>query len=156
MIDILGNLTQQLVDGRLWQTEDARVLALGDDLRLNGTVLLQNPILLRFAIPMLGPSHLSVIPAIFVAERGAMLYAWQAWNFIMSNYQLYPRAEILGLQNDGETVQVFMRELDFGAKVRVLAYRTPEERQALAQVSHLLATVSVPNLLTTYLSPYTS
>ena len=134
-----NNLVQNIVNGRLWRSDNRHLLVLGEgDVTLAGKVLASGSMVLRYAIPMHGPRHLSVIPAIFVSEQGGVLYGHQAWRFMMKNYQLYPRAEIVGLQSDGDEVQVYLKELDFGDARRVLVYESVTRTLPLAQLDHIL------------------
>ncbi|NDJ85353.1 MAG: hypothetical protein GYB66_05670 [Chloroflexi bacterium] len=139
-MDILGSCVGHTLPGTLWQQGDQQsILVVGASKRvLKAKVLISGMVVLRYAIPYLGPAQHAVVPAVFVSERGLILKYWQVWRFITRNYQLYPRAEVLGLRSDGEEVQVFMRELDFGAIPRVLAYERVEDRIPLAEVNQLI------------------
>ncbi len=152
-VDILNNCVQHTLQGRVWQCDSETVLVL-DNTMPKGRVLASPPVTLRYAIPMLGPAHLAVIPAVFVSERGLLLYGEQAWRFVVENYQLYPRAEVFGLNTEGENVQIFLRELDFGAEYRVYAYADPQEQLPLEQVHRLIGyeSVEVPELVLQLLS----
>ncbi|PJF37997.1 MAG: hypothetical protein CUN55_19245 [Phototrophicales bacterium] len=93
------------------------------------------------------------MPAIFVSEKGGMLYGKQAWQFIFKNYQLYPRAEIFGLQSDGKKVQYFLRELDFADHPRVFAYENEQKIMPSFQLDGFYPSKEVqpPSLLKTLL-----
>jgi hypothetical protein len=139
MSDALEHLVQDVVEGTLWRTNDQLVLVMSPaSLVLRGKVLASGQLWLRYAISYLGPRHLAVVPGVFVAENGGMLYGEQAWRFIFKNYQLYPRAEILGLRSDGDDVQVFMRELDLADTPRVLVYDDERKTLSLGQLSRII------------------
>lgn len=154
-MDILDYLIQHQVDGVLWQQENGVALVIGQpDHILKGKVLARGNIVLRYGIPYQGPKHLSVILSVFLSERGGMLTGWQGWNFIRANYQLHQRAEIFGLQSDGETAQVFVRALDFATIPYVLAYAAPFDKIPIAQINRLVmnGASDIPHLLVELLS----
>jgi hypothetical protein len=142
-MDYFSDLVQDTISGTLWKTEVGIVLTMGDIvLSVEGgseiKKLAEGELVMRYAIPYLGMSHLSVIPSTFVSERGAVLTGWTGWNFGVGNYQLYPRSEFYGLRSDGEKAQVYLRELDFGSDLRVFAYQKNEDRLPFAEVAYLL------------------
>lgn len=145
--EIFQHLIQDAVRGVLWRSEGELTLVVGDvDKVLRGKVVGSGQFWLRYAIPYHGPRHLMVVPGVFVAEQGGMLYGEQAWRFIYKNYQLYPRAEILGLRSDGDEVQVFMRELDLADTPRVLIYDNPQKVLPLGQLMRGIETSHPPTL----------
>lgn len=153
-MNILEHCTQDHVEGVLWRSKASHILTLSPDVVIpRATVVLQSPVVVRYAIARLGPNHLSVVPAVFVSEKGSMLYGHQAWQFMVKNYQLYPRAEVLGLQSDGDQVQYFLRELDFADQFRVLAYENADKTMPTTQVDQLWSVdgVQAPPLLATLL-----
>lgn len=149
----LNDCVQHVIRGVLWRNMQEIVLTLGDS-EVEGKVLAQGEVVVRYAIPFLARPQLAVVPCLFVSERGAILKSWQAWRFVHENFQLYPRAEIMGLQSNGDDAQVFLRELDFGSPSRVLAYASLEQRLPLGQVSRLIRKpgLSVPDVLAELLS----
>jgi hypothetical protein len=154
-LELFEHLIQHQVEGVLWQQERDIILVVNQqDLILKGRVLARGTIIVRYGIPFQGPKHLSVIPSIFLSERGGKLTGWQGWNFIRKNYQLHQRAEIFGLQSDGEMAQVFVRALDFATNPYVLAYQSLDDKRPIAQISTLIAqdTSAIPHLLVEILS----
>lgn len=149
-MDILEACVQDSVTAVLWQQAEKQSLVFSEKERiLKGKVIASGSLVLRYAIPFQGPQHLSLVPATFLSEQGISLEGRRAWRFITKNYQLYPRAEVFGLQSDGEEIQAFLRELDFADQPRVLAYAAVDKTLPLAQVTHLIAdnTSVIPELL---------
>ena len=108
----------------------------------------------RYAMPFIVPTTEAVIPGLFAAEKGGILVGREAWDFIQGHFQVHPRADVIGLRPDGQQAQVFLRELDFGAPVRVLAYDSPDATRPCAELSALVIGVgapAVPDLLAQYL-----
>jgi hypothetical protein len=137
--NLLQDTPSHTVTGAVWQDGEDVSLVLGKiDHKPAGQLIAEGGLVLRYAVPMLGPTELSVVPAWFVSERGVVLRGWKAWDIIAERYQLYPRAEIFGLRSDGEQVQLFMRELDFGAKLRLLVYTDGSDRLPLAHIKRLI------------------
>ena len=56
---------------------------------------------MRFGIPYLGKSHLSIVPDLLVLDYGEMLVGDIAWEFLMKSSHLFPRSDVLGYRNDG-------------------------------------------------------
>ncbi len=147
-MDYFKDLVQDQIQGQLWKTDAGIIVIMGDeplpeDLTPSATLLAEGDLVVRYAIPYLGMSHLSVVPSMFVSERGAVLVGWTGWNFGVGNYQLYPRAEFYGLRSDGEKAQAYLRELDFGADLRVLAYQKTDDLVPLTQVDFLIYAPSI-------------
>jgi hypothetical protein len=88
---------------------------------------------LRYGIPFHAPSADVIVPGLFVSERGQAVAGRAAWDLMTQKYQLYPRADVVGVRLNGREANVFMRDLDWGAPVRVLAYRGPEDMLPAAQ-----------------------
>ncbi|GIK64094.1 MAG: hypothetical protein BroJett018_18880 [Chloroflexota bacterium] len=147
-MDYFKDLVQDPIQGQLWKTDVGIILVMGDvslpnHLTASATLLAEGDFIVRYAIPYLGMSHLSVVPSMFVSERGAVLTGWTGWNFGVGNYQLYPRAEFYGLRSDGEKAQAYLRELDFGADLRVLAYHKNNDLLPITQVDYLIYAQSI-------------
>ncbi len=108
---------------------------------------------LRYGIAFQTPPARSIIPGLFVAERGGMLTGREAWDFLLQTFQMHPRADVVGIDSEGAPAQVFLRELDFGAPVRVYVYETLHATKPLGQVRHLIASAGAvpPELLAKYL-----
>ncbi len=154
-MDVFDHLIQHEVEGVLWRQEDGVTLVIDQPNHiLKGKVLARGNIIIRYGIPYQGPKHLSVVLSVFLSERGRMLTGWQGWNFIRANYQLHQRAEIFGLQSDGETAQVFERALDFATIPHVLAYASHLDKTPIASINRLEINDAsdIPHLLVELLS----
>ncbi len=144
------------IDGAVYAVPGGNVLVLGT---LPATLARTQPLLggslvVRYALPLVEPPTEAIIPGLFAAEKGGMLVGREAWDYIQRQFQLHPRADIVGLRLNGTRAQVFLRELDLGAPVRVLAYSTPESTTPAAEVRALLIGANappVPDLLAKYL-----
>ena len=91
----------------------------------------------------------------FISERGAMLTGRDCWDHLQTRFQMHPRADVIGLSLNGLRAQVRVRELDFGAAVRVLAYTDATNVRPVAEVKTLYTTDTLndtlPELLKRYL-----
>ncbi len=101
-------------------------------------IVLEGDITLRYGIEMLHAPH-AIVPGLFETERGAILTGRAAWDYLWSKFQLYPRAEVIGVQEDGQEVTVLMRELDFGEPAQVLAYPDEVAARAVGRIKRLHA-----------------
>src|SRR5260221_504424 len=96
----------------------------------------------------------AIIPALFAAETGGILVGREAWDYLQNNFQIHPRADLVGQRLDGSDIQVFLREVDVGRPVRVLIFSAPESVKVVAEVTGLIIGVGapvVPDLLAQYL-----
>lgn len=111
-------------------------------------ILLEGTIVLRYAIEMLHAPY-AIVPGLFETERGAILVGREAWDYLWAKFQLYPRAEVIGVQDNGQEVTVLMRELDFGERPQVLAYPDDLTASATAIIKRLDAphSMELPDLL---------
>jgi hypothetical protein len=119
--------------------------------RLSGTLVL------RYGLSLQTPATQAILPGLFVSEKGVALVGEEAWTFMLKHFQMYPRADIVGLRAlTGMSLQVFLRELDFGAGVRVFAYESVDVSLPPAEISRLLlgeGAAALPPLLGKYLTP---
>src|SRR5262245_52256870 len=81
----------------------------------NQNALVAGPLIVRYALPLLEPASEAVIPGLFAAEKGGMLVGREAWDYIQRQFQVHPRADVVGLGIDGSPKDVFLRQIDFGA-----------------------------------------
>jgi hypothetical protein len=120
--------------------------------------LLSGEIVLRYGIPLLIPESATLIPGLFVSERGAVLTGREAWEFTNKSFSLFPRADVRGIYVPGGAVkEVFLRELDYAAGPRVLAYESFDlsfTPSVIAQVAVATASTELPELLQRYCPPH--
>ena len=116
--------------------------------------ILHGALVIRYAIPFQQPPTEAIVPGLFAAEKGGMLVGREAWDYIQAHFQMHPRADVVGLRPNGAQAQVFLRELDFGAPVRVLVYESSAATIPRAEVTALVIGDSappLPDLLAQYL-----
>lgn len=137
------------VIGTVWRQEDVAGLTIEPLTPPKDVeIILRGEIILRYGIAMLYAPH-TLVPGLFETERGAIMVGREAWDYIWQKFQLYPRAEVMGVQDDGEETTVLMRELDFGEPPQVLAYKDELAARAAATIQQLDAPdgVELPELL---------
>ena len=111
------------------------------------------PLTVRYAIAYL-QREAAIVPGLFVSDMGDMRVGREAWDQAIEQTNLHPRADILGLRDDGQDDQVVLKNLDFGRPISVLVYATPEDRLPLGRLAAYWAaseSVEVPDLLAEYL-----
>ncbi len=116
--------------------------------------LLGGTVTVRYGIPMSTPPTDVVVPGLFVSEMGAALIGREAWDYMQRRFQMHPRADIIGLRMNGASAQVFLRELDWGAPVRVFVYDSAAARAPTAELKALVTGPEAPpppELLAQYL-----
>lgn len=140
----------EVVTGTLWQADDETVhLSLAPEKAPNDvTILLDGEIVLRYAIAFL-QRPFSLVIGYFETENGAVKTGEAAWKFIWKKWQLYPRAEVIGVSSRGEPMQVYLKDLDFGEPAQILAYVDSEADIPLAEVQalHIPSDANLPPLL---------
>ncbi len=149
-------LIGEAVDGAVYNLPGGRTLVVGT---APSALSDQQPtmcgaLVVRYALPFLQPPTDAVIPGLFAADKGGMLVGREAWDYIQEHFQMHPRADIIGLHPNGTPAQVFLRELDFGAPVRVLLYDGPTAAVPRAEVQALYVgnnALPLPDLLSKYL-----
>lgn len=110
------------ITGAIFKEGDRYSLAL-DNLTLSGEPIAQGEFLLRYGIPTLSPPIRWVMPGLMVGERGGAFIGRKAWDYMQERWEHHPRADVVGLDPEGEKKTYFLKELDLSAKVRVYAYR---------------------------------
>jgi len=117
--------------------------------------IISGTIIFRYGISFLIPPQDALIPGLFVSERGAALTGREAWDFMLAHCQLYPRADVLGFRTNGGDSQVFLKQLDWGRAVRVLAYASLDNRMPAAEPAAMFIgedAPPIPELLAKYLA----
>ena len=146
----------EIIEGSVYELPDAITLVVGKptaDLasyapRIAGTVVL------RYGISLQTPASHTIIPGLFVSERGVALVGREAWDFMLAHFQLYPRADVVGFRvSNGAPLQVFLRELDFGTPIRIFAYESVDISLPPAEITQVRIgqSAQLPELLTKYI-----
>ena len=104
-----------------------------------GETLARGEIHIRYGITLLGKPQLCLVPDLVVADRGEMLTGEAAWHFIMQRGHLFPRADVLGHDGNGEDRELFLKELDLALPFVVLAYREAADSAPFARIDALIA-----------------
>ena len=131
------------------------MLYVGVELPADIQIVQQGALVIRYAIPLIVPPTDWIIPGLFISERGELLTGHECWDYLQTRFQMHPRADVIGLNANGMRTQALVRELDFGAAVRVLAYTDPPKSMPLTELKTLYVTDgmldSLPALLKRYL-----
>lgn len=141
------------IDGTLWQQGEVLGICLPPHTPPPGSViLLQGAITLRYGIELLKTPLYQIIPGYLETENGAVKTGRAAWDFLWAKWQLYPRADIIGVRSDGKPLHVWLRDLDPGEGVKILAYPHPDTPAALGVVAQVAAPAGaeLPELLVKY------
>jgi hypothetical protein len=107
----------------------------------NPTEQNQHSIYLRYAFFLLG-SECPVFPGMILDDWGGEITGIKMYRWIRENGDSFPRAEIFGLNQAGESEQYFVRELDLTLKIRCYAY--PDKAAAL-ESGKVIQNVLLPN-----------
>lgn len=145
-------VTEQLA-GSVWQ--QGAVLGLSpapSDAPAEAQVLHSGLITLRYGVSLLR-SPGALIVGLFMAEMGGVKTGLDAWQWLWSKFQLYPRAEVIGISSAGQEAHLYVRDLDFAVPAQVFAYPDADTLLPLAQLHqlHNPAAAPLPPLLATYL-----
>lgn len=121
-----------------------------------GEVVAEGAFVIRYGVRYLGKLHVSIVPGLVVMDYGDMLTGEEAWNFLISRSNLYPRSEVVGYRNDGSDDMVFIRSLDMAVTPEVLVFPDDKSTKPLYHPMALIAseTDAIPERLLKYLSRY--
>lgn len=144
------------VEGAVYDLPAATALLLGTPPALLAayTPRLQGMLTLRYGIPCLTPATDAIVPGLMVGEKGGTLTGREAWDYMLRRFQMHPRADIIGVRSNGQTAQVWLRELDFGAAIKVFVYASPQTMTPTVAVTALVIGMDanpLPELLAQYL-----
>ncbi|NJL93095.1 MAG: hypothetical protein HC915_04900 [Anaerolineae bacterium] len=140
----LPDYFHEALNGTLWR--DAAQIGLSTPQTAvppTAEVLREGQFILRYGIEMLRSPH-ALVPGLFISEQGGAKSGRQAWDWLWTKFQLYPRAEVIGLRSDGNDEHLYVRDLDFGMPVRVLVYASVEDVRPLGHVAVLHAPTGAP------------
>jgi hypothetical protein len=129
-------------------------LYVGLDSPSDSPVVTRGALVIRYAIPLITPPGNAIIPGLFISERGGILIGRECWDYLQTRFQMHPRADVIGLTVNGSQAQALVRELDFGAAVRILAYADPPNAAPLAEVKRLYTADSLADGLPELLERY--
>jgi hypothetical protein len=112
--------------------------------------------IIRYGITYLGRPHYSIVPDLVVVDYGEMLVGEDAWDFLIQQSNLYPRADVLGYRNDGTDEMLVVKNLDLALPFDVLAYSNESDRTPIAKLAAFIAPESdtYPERLLQYLPRY--
>lgn len=130
-------LVEDALTGALLYLEEYIVLAVGTlpaDLPAASIFRPAQPLIIRYGIAYL-QREAAIVPGLFASEYGALLLGREAWDYAHQHANLHPRADLVGLNTDGEQDQVMLRALDFGRPVSVLAYDSAAATLPLAKLA---------------------
>jgi hypothetical protein len=132
--------------------------ALAADSLLQAAVIAAGDFTVRYGLRFLGKLHISIVPGLVVMDYGDMLTGEEAWTFLMTRSNLYPRSEVVGYRNDGEEDIVFIRALDLAVPPEVLVYDSENAAGPIARPTALIAsdTAHLPARLVKFLQVYPS
>lgn len=140
--------------GKVIQSGGAWVLAA--TALTEGQVVAEGEFVIRYGLRYLGKLHVTIVPGLVVLDYGDMLTGEEAWDFLISRSNLYPRSEVVGLRNDGDEDMVFIRALDMAITPEVLVYADSSARKPLYSPQALIAGSAdgLPERLLKYLPHY--
>ncbi|NDJ52990.1 MAG: hypothetical protein GYB68_07900 [Chloroflexi bacterium] len=91
-------------------------------------------IVFYYAINMLYQPH-SVIPQFTLDDKKREYHGFDAVHFMIEKGDSYPRADVIGARADnGEFVELFLKQLDLAKGVEVYAYRRPNFTSMIGEV----------------------
>ena len=119
-------------------------------------IFAQGDFVVRYGITYLGKPHYSIVPDLVVLDYGDMLVSDEAWEFLINQSNLYPRADVLGFRNDGTDEMLVVKQLDFAVPFDVLIYQSESDNTPIAKLTALIApeSDSHPPRLIQYLPRY--
>ena len=137
------------------------VMRLDDDFLLSAAMLTRGEfvaagaLIIRYGIPYLDKPY-SVAPDLVVLDYGDMLTGEAAWEFLIKQSHLHPRADVLGHRDDGSDQMLAVKQLDFAIPFDVFVYHQTADRKPLAKLDALIAAkpAAFPKRLLDYLPAF--
>ena len=122
-----------------------------------GQLVAAGELVIRCAVPYLGKPY-SIVPDLVVLDYGDMLTGEPAWEFLLQQSHLHPRADVLGHRDDGSDQMLTVKQLDFAIPFDVFAYHQPSDRKPFARLNALIASerAAFPPRLLEYLPAFDS
>ena len=111
----------------------------GTPLPENMRVSAQGEFTVRYGLAYLGKPHIAIVPGLLALDYGDMLVGDEAFTFILTKSNLYPRADVLGYRNDGTDEMIPVKKLDLAIPLHVLVYDSPQATHPLARADALIA-----------------
>ncbi|MFZ4826521.1 MAG: hypothetical protein ACOYLB_04130 [Phototrophicaceae bacterium] len=108
--------------------------------------------MVRYGIPYLGKPHVCVVPGLVALDYGDLLNAEDAWQFLLSKSNLYPRGEVFGYRNDGEDEMIVIKKLDFSLAPVPLIYSPSDDIHPIGKLSRIITTQSISNRVMQYVA----
>lgn len=144
------------IQGYIIQIGAEQALVIGA--AVQAEVIATGNFVVRYGLRFLGKLHVSIVPGLVVMDYGDMLVGEEAWTFLMTRSNAYPRSEVVGYRNDGEEEIVFIRSLDMAVPPEVLIYDDENATKPLAKPVALIAsdTTHLPERLLKSLPVYPS
>ncbi len=142
----------EAIPGTLWRAPDGDLgLSLPDAAPPNeADILLAGSVVVRYGVEMLH-EYAVLVPGLFESETGYQLAGRAAWDLMWAQFQLYPRAEVIGMRQDGRPGEYWIRELDFADRPRLLAYVNAAEWVSLGDIRRVMGTAdALPTLFARY------
>ena len=137
------------------------VTRLGDGCLLSSAMLTRGEfvaageLVIRYGIPYLA-KPCSIVPDLVVLDYGDMLTGEAAWEFLVKQSHLHPRADVLGHQDEGRDQMLTVKQLDFAIPFDVFVYHQAADRKPLAKLNALIASqpTAFPKRLLDYLPTF--
>src|SRR5258708_3944178 len=128
------------VEGTVYELPGGMLIAIGTPPASLAEVppMLSGSLVVRYGLSLLSPPGEIIVPGLFAAEKGGMLVGREAWDYLQNNFQVHPRADVVGVRFDGKPVQVYVRELDFGVPVHVLIYENEQASSPAGEANGLV------------------
>ena len=105
----------------------------------NHETIHEGTFIVRYGVVFLGKPHLSIVPALMALDYGEFKTGEDAWDFLLNKSNLYPRADVIGHNNQGEDSQVFVRQLDLMYPFDILVYRDDKSTNPLCKVDAIIS-----------------
>ena len=144
------------ISGFIYHYGDAYLLSIEPQER--GGVIAYGKLIIRYGVPFLGKPHLSIVPGLIALDYGDMLTGEEAWEFLINQSNLHPRADVLGFRNDGQDEMIVVKHLDLAEPIHVLAFTNDHATHPIARITSVIAPegASLSERLEKHLSRYST
>ncbi|MAS33076.1 MAG: hypothetical protein CL610_03655 [Anaerolineaceae bacterium] len=142
--------------GTLLRADEAYLLALTP--QADTETVTSGQLVVRYGIAYLGKPHLAIVPGLVALDYGDILTGEAAWEFLLHQSNLHPRADVVGYRNDGSDEMIAVKYLDLAQPIHVLVFPDTTASQPIGHVSALIAadTAGIAQRLLDYLPVFDS
>src|SRR5258706_3985731 len=87
------------VEGTVYTLPGGTLIAIGTPPTALADVppTLSGSLVVRYGLSPFNPPSEIIVPGLFASEKGGVLVGREAWDYLQNNFQVHPRADVVGV-----------------------------------------------------------